>query len=435
MADIATLNSIYNHYLTSYAPKTNTSTETHKKSELRGIYNSIVKINKESPLYLLDDSAESKAFAIGLKEDARQLHQTISSLGGLDEAELLNKKTAYSSNESIATAKFVGSVEDAATAPDLEIEVQSLASPQENLGKFLISEETTGLPADTYSFDLSINDFNYEFQFQIRANDTNIDVQERLERLINNADVGVKAEVVDDALGDSALKLSSQKSGTSLDQDLVFKISDHATSKRNGAVSYFGLSDVSREPSNANFVINGMERSASSNSFTVENMYEITLNGVSPEEGEITSIGLKTDSESLLENMRSLFDGYNSFLKSAIDYTAKHPKSSQLVSEMWHIAGNYAKDLQSVGIDINEDGTVSLDTERMEQSIDDGAMADGFDSIKSFAKSIYRKSNQVALNPMNYVDKTIVAYKNPGKNYATPYITSSYSGMMFNSYC
>ena len=64
MADLAMLN-VYNHYLTSYAPKGTTSFDTHKKSELRNIYNSIIKLNKESPLYLLDNSADSKEFAMG----------------------------------------------------------------------------------------------------------------------------------------------------------------------------------------------------------------------------------------------------------------------------------------------------------------------------------------------------------------------------------
>ena len=55
--------------------------------------------------------------------------------------------------------------------------------------------------------------------------------------------------------------------------------------------------------------------------------------------------------------------------------------------------------------------------------------------VKDFANSLMRKTNQISLNPMQYVNKTIVAYKNPGRNFATPYITSAYSGMMFNSYC
>ena len=50
MAYSARLDTVYNHYLTTYTPKTS-QYDTHKKSELRRIYNSIVKLNKESPLY------------------------------------------------------------------------------------------------------------------------------------------------------------------------------------------------------------------------------------------------------------------------------------------------------------------------------------------------------------------------------------------------
>ena len=47
-----------------------------------------------------------------------------------------------------------------------------------------------------------------------------------------------------------------------------------------------------------------------------------------------------------------------------------------------------------------------------------------------------KRATSMLLNPMEYANKTIVAYKNPLKdNYSTPYITSIYSGMMFNSYC
>ena len=47
MANSIALNAVYDHILTNYASKdvSNRQTETHKKSELRGIYNSIVKIN------------------------------------------------------------------------------------------------------------------------------------------------------------------------------------------------------------------------------------------------------------------------------------------------------------------------------------------------------------------------------------------------------
>ena len=62
MANIAALNTVYNHFMTTYAPQgTNTKYDTHKKSELRGVYNSIVKLNKDAPLFLLDPSISTKA--------------------------------------------------------------------------------------------------------------------------------------------------------------------------------------------------------------------------------------------------------------------------------------------------------------------------------------------------------------------------------------
>lgn len=434
MADLATLNGVYNHYLTAYAPKSGSALDTHKKSELRSIYNSIIKLNKESPLYILDNSADSKSYAIGLKEDAISLQHTLGSLGGLNEAELLNKKAAYSSNESIVSAKYIGDSEASNFAPELSIEVRSLASPQINLGSYLPPEEPISLKEDTYSFDLNIHGFNYEFQFQIHENDTNRDVQERLKRLINNADVGLRAEI-SEAADTTALKLTSQKSGLNKDNDFVFRISDNQTSKAAGIVDLLGIAEMTSRPSNAEFILNGNERSSASNTFTVEKMYEITLNGVSETEGEAAHIGIKTDTESLIENLRQLFNGYNQFLKSTLEYTQSHPKSNQLLSEMWHIAGEYATPFSNIGVNITEDGSIEFDEDTMKKVAADGSVHDSFTDIQNFAKDLYRKSGQVSLNPMQYVDKTIVAYKNPGKNFATPYITSAYSGMLFNSYC
>jgi len=141
MAYNAALNTVYNYYLTTYAPKGTSQYDTHKKSELRNIYNSIVKLNKESPLYLMDTSRETREFAVGLKENARLLRNTIASLGGLDEDEMFNKKAAYSSNEDLVSASFIGETPDDGSIPSFNIEVTALASNQVNLGAFLPSDE------------------------------------------------------------------------------------------------------------------------------------------------------------------------------------------------------------------------------------------------------------------------------------------------------
>ena len=63
----AVLNNLHNNYLTTYSPKSMTRYDAHKKSELRSVYNSIVKLNKESPWYLPSNSKDTQAYAIGLK--------------------------------------------------------------------------------------------------------------------------------------------------------------------------------------------------------------------------------------------------------------------------------------------------------------------------------------------------------------------------------
>ncbi|MCM1261255.1 MAG: hypothetical protein NC313_00935 [Butyrivibrio sp.] len=432
---IQNYSNIYNFYMTTYAPKSSTPYDTHKKSELRSVYNSIVKMNKEAPLYILDTSKESCSFAVGMKENARELRNTIASLGGVNEDELLNKKAAYSSNDNIASASYIGTPSESANAPELEVEVRALASRQVNMGKYLPADEPIDLPASTYSFDLNIDDLNYEFQFSIKPEDTNRSVQERLTRLINNANIGISSQISTDDEGNSCLRLESNTTGLKDSKQHIFNVTDHKTSKTSGSVDYFGLDYVASPAANARYILNGTEHTSPSNKITVGREYELTLNGISSEEGETASIGLKTDVESLTENISSLINGYNSFLRAAAEYSDTHPKSGRIVHEMGSITRFYAEGLTSAGLNINIDGTLEIDKDAVQKNAAYDNAKETFSSIMDFTRSLVRKTNQISLNPMNYVNNIIVAYKNPGKNFATPYITSAYSGMMFNSYC
>ena len=432
---IHNLANVYNFYVTTYAPKSSTPYDSHKKSELRGIYNSIVKMNRESPLYILDTNKESQQFAVSMKENARELRNTIASLGGLNEDELLNKKVAYSSNPNIVKASFIGSAKQDEELPTYDIEVNRLASPQVNTGKFLPDDEPVTLAPDTYSFDIGIDDLNYEFQFSIKPTDTNRDVQDRLARLITNANIGMSAQVISGEDNTSYLRLESNSTGLKDGRPYIYRISDHRTSKTSGTVDYFGLDHVSTQPSNASYVVNGEERISTSNRIHLAHTYDIELTGVSSEEGETASVGLKTDVESLTENVNTLVRGFNSFLKAVAEYSDNQPKSNRLFNEMSSVARVYARDLTSIGLNLNLDGTLEIDDDTLRQTAMSDNAKDAFSPMKSFTNSVPRKSNQVSLDPMNYVNNIIVAYKNPGKNFASPYITSAYSGMMFNSYC
>lgn len=430
----AVLNNVYNHYMTTYAPKTTSRFDTHKKSELRSIYNSIVKLNKESPLYKLDTSKESKNFAIGIKEDARKLHNVIASLGGLDEDRILDKKVAYSSDEDIINVSFVGGHDNNPEIPSYNIEVRSLASSQVNIGAYLPNTKVKLEPA-TYSFDVNINDLNYEFQYNIKENETNRDVHNRLAKLITNADIGISANVIEDSSGNTAIRLRSVSKGLKAGSSSIFAVSDDHTSKKSGSVAYFGLDYLARPASNAEFLLDGELHSSSSNRFTIGGLYDVTLKGISGLEGQTTAIGLKTDVESLTENISILVSGYNDFIGSALRYTDNFTGSSRLIDEMKGITNYYSSNFDIIGLKTEDNGTISIDKSELKLAALTEFAKEDFASIKDFANSLIRKTKQISLNPMDYANKTLVAYKNPGKSFATPYITSAYSGMLFNSYC
>lgn len=436
MAYNSIIDNVYNHYLTTYAPKsTDSKYDTHKKSELRGIYNSMLKLNKDAPLYILDSSKDSREFVVGLKENARQLRNTIASLGGLEDDELFNKKAAYSTDEDMVSASFIGDI-DSDDAPSFNIEVTSLAEGQTNLGYALDSNASVSLPTDTYSFDININDLNYEFQFNVREGDTNKDIQERLARLITNADVGIEADVLENGKGSSALRLSSSTSGLKAGRQTIFDVSENNSSKSSGSVEYLGIDYISKQPSNAEFLLNGEARSASSNHFTIDKQYELTLKGVHRYEGQSAEVGLKDDLDSITENVSNLLSGYNNFIKVASEYREGHPASSRLLGEMDRLVSYYKEDLESLGLNASQDGKVELNEKNFKSALVAGDdYSSSLSTIKDFASSVLRKANQISLNPMEYVDKTVVAYKNPGHNFTAPYVSSNYSGMLFNSYC
>lgn len=451
------MNTVYNQFSTTYMQKKAVGRyDTHKRSELRTLCSSMAKVNRDAPLYLIDTSAEAKKYVISLKEDARDLRNTIiSTLGDVEESAFCNK-IAYSSNENIVSAKYIGSQNQPALPskedssadgsvistngeiPSYEIEVTALASPQVNLGTYVPSEER-GLEPGKYSFDINVNDMGYEFQFNINEADTNLDIQNRLARLINNSKIGLNATIEGNEEGSSALRIESTKVGIDYGQSsMIFSISDEDTSKHAGAVSYYGLDYVAREASNAHFIVNGMEASASSNHFILQNDYEVTLNGLSENEGQITTIGVKPDTEALQENISNLIGGYNSFIQSVSEYKDIQSRSSHLITEMNRITGFYQQEMEKLGIRTTKEGTLEINHNQLQQSVvttEDPETLSSLKALKSFSQSMLRKSSQISLNPVSYMNKTVVAYKNPGNNFLSPYVTSAYSGMFFNNYC
>lgn len=429
MANEAILNNIYNYYHTTYMPRTSSKYDAHKKDDLKNVYNSIRKIDKEAPVFLLDRSAEVEKYTIQMKESALKFRDDVANLGGLDEKTMFEQKAVFSSDDSVAEAKYINSDSPRDKVESVDLSIERVAQNQINKGFYLPMSDME-LPPGSYSFDVSTNISSYELQLNIAETDTNYSVQTRLARLINNSNIGLNASVSFDDNA-SALILSSVSNG-SYDGDQPFEISDEDTSQQNGLIDYFGIRNVTQNAGWAKYTVNGEEFESPSNQVEVNNTYAVNLKKAS---SESITLGTKPDVESLKENIKGLTGAYNSFVKSAAEYLEKYPRTTLLVNSMKRMTSGYQDQMSILGISQDEQGTLRVDEDVLEKKLTEGEIEGAVGALKSFTQTALRKVNQVQLNPMDYVDKRIVAYKNPNKShFPNPYLTSAYSGMLFNSY-
>lgn len=434
MAGIS-LNGAYNHFIQDYVSKDVSQADAHRKDELRDVYKSIAKINKKSPLYLLTDDDASRNDAIDIKERARQLQGNIVRLSNQEDKSSLDHSAAYTTDQDTVTASYIGKAPDGNLENlGFDINVLSLASEQINTGRFL-PKDSTGLPPDNYAFDLKINNQEFEFQFSIYQNDRNIDVQEKLEKLINKAGVGVEASIKEDNQNRTALVLSSSHTGLRSGEASQFEVYESASGLRTGSVDYLGLDKISSPATNAHFTLNGEDKSSISNKFTVGGKFELQLKGVTPP-GQDIHVGVKKDNEALMNHINSLVTNYNEFVSDTSDKDTAKFKGDKLKSEIVGIAKQYMTGIEDIGIKLEGNGTLSIDEEMLKQAVSGPESEASLAPVKEFADALIAKTKDISVDPMKYVDRPVVNYKNPdSKDYNSPYITSEYSGMMFNNYC
>ena len=433
MAGIS-FNGAYNHFIQDYVSKDVTQADAHRKDELRDVYKSIARLNKKSPLYLLTDDDTSRNEAIDIKERARQLQGSIIGLNNQADKSSLNHSSAYTNDEEKVLASYIGKTpEEDVGNIGFDIDVSQLATPQINTGRFL-PKDSTGLSAGNYSFDVRINQQEYEFQFSIYNGDRNSDIQDKLEKLINKANVGISASILEEG-NRSALQISSTKTGLKPGENSQFEIYETNDDLLKGAVSYLGLDQVSAPATNAHFKLNGEEKVSVSNKFTVGGKFELQLKETT-QIGSPIHVGLMNDNDALKKHIHSLVDNYNNFINEASGAHAEKFKSDKLKSETVGLAIQHMSNIEDIGIKLEGNGTLSIDDELLSQAVSGPGSREALSPIKAFSDALIEKTKDISIDPMKYVDRPVVNYRNPdSRDTSSPYVTSEYSGMMFNNYC
>jgi len=429
------INSVYNYYAAQYGHREYSKYDTHSKAQLKSTFGRLQKINSQTPSYKIDFSDAALKYAIDLKENARELSQIADELSDESTDSITYKRSATSSSPQVIDAEYIGDscVQD---YEPLEVTVSQLACPQTNTGNFL-QPNSKPFAAGEYSFDLQVQDLTYQFEFGVNATDTVTDTQQKIARLINQADIGLNAQLLTDGLGNSAISITSDATGIRGISPTIFHIqsqnSSDASDSNTELVSTLGLDRVTQYPANAVYSVNGTTATSVSNEVTIDNNYVLTFfdtTGKAP-----VTISMNTDTDAIADSIGELIGGYNNLISVTANDANEHFEGNEkLKKDFAGIAKSYNHLLNENGLSVTDNGTIAVDRDAIISAADNGTLGDIFSGLNAFKQAVQKKAEDISLNPMDYVNNKIIAYKNPLRLTNDPYNLSAYTGMIFDGY-
>lgn len=429
------INSVYNYYAAQYGHREYSKYDTHSKAQLKSTFGKLQKINSQTPSYKIDFSDAALKYAIDLKENARELSQIADELSDESTDSITYKRSAASSSPQVIDAEYIGDscVQD---YEPLEVTVSQLACPQTNTGNFL-QPNSKPFAAGEYSFDLQVQDLTYQFEFGVNATDTVTDTQQKIARLINQADIGLNAQLLTDGLGNSAISITSDATGIRGISPTIFHIqsqnSSDASDSNTELVSTLGLDRVTQYPANAVYSVNGTTATSVSNEVTIDNNYVLTFfdtTGKAP-----VTISMNTDTDAIADSIGELIGGYNNLISVTANDANEHFEGNEkLKKDFAGIAKSYNHLLNENGLSVTDNGTIAVDRDAIISAADNGTLGDIFSGLNAFKQAVQKKAEDISLNPMDYVNNKIIAYKNPLRPTNDPYNLSAYTGMIFDGY-
>lgn len=377
-----------------------------------------------SALKNLQDKLGDQIFSENSQAALTQLYGDLSNLSAKakkltldDYSSVFHDRTAASSDAGVLTATAVNafSADSGATRATYGISVSQVAQAQKNTGLDLERYASGAVGTGTNTFTVTIGGQDHELGVAVEEGDTNEEVLQKIALAVNEADIGVTAEVVDGGEeGTRKLTVASKDTGAAS----AFAIADVS----GNAVAATGAAGVSAVAQNAAYSVGGVNATSSSNTIYLdEGLVTVTLQGtgdavltVAPDAGKIEGA------------VTGFVSGLNSFI-GHLEENSDYIKDEVLAAVNSFIAGNKSG-LASIGITQNEDGTLAVDEDLLSAAAggDTDKIKSVFGGRDGLAVRVNSYASQVATDsPLNYAKEA----KNISTEF-TDYIYGTSAGML-----
>lgn len=378
----------------------------------------------ESAVGNLQDKIDEQIFTEDSQAALNQLYSDVSNLAAKakkltldDYNSVFNDRTASSSDVNVltATAMDAFSASSGATEATYNISVAQLAQAQENTGLELDKLASSVVDIGTNTFNVNINGQDHELSVTIEEGDTNEETLQKIAQSINEANIGINAEVTDGSEeGIRKLTMTSNDTGA----ENSFTISDIS----GNTITATGANSVSNAAQDAEYSVDGIGSTSNSNTiYLEEGLVTVNLKGT----GEST-LKISPDEDKVKNAITDLVSELNSF----IDHLGEN--SDYIKDEVLSSVNSFIKDnktgLASIGITQDENGRLEIDDEQLSAAVSQNMdnIKDAFSDFDGLAVQTNNYASHVSTDsPLNYAKES----ENISMEF-TDYIYSSSTAML-----
>lgn len=308
-----------------------------------------------------------------------KLNSFLDSIKDLGNADTLQKRTSQLSTEEYLTASVSS---EAMVGTSYQIEVQSLAQVQKSVSQTGVSSKESS-SFDTGTLSITVDGTVHSIEITSENNSL-----EGIMQAINDADIGVKAGIINDGSTDPyRLVLTGQNVATD------FSLDDSGLNSGTGTDTlgiFEGpggtINPPTQDASRAHLIIDGIEIYSDSNTLT-EAIPGVTLDLVQAEIGKTTNLNISLDKGAIKSTIEDFAKGYNevvSFItgQSVIDgegggvlsgdsgiNSIKRHLQNMLTTPISN-SGVFSS-LSQLGFETQKDGTLIVNDEILSAAVDE----------------------------------------------------------------
>ena len=356
--------------------------------DVQGIVSQLLQVERQ-PINRLEQEQSRIQRKINAFEDFQsKLLDLETKIGDLSSADSFSKRSASSSNENLLRV----TADSAAIPGSFSIEIERLARSDNFVTDSTFASTDTAI--GTGSFDLSVGTETVNISI-----DSGNNTLTGLKNAINDSGADVVASIVNDGSG-FRLTVTSNQSGS----DSAISISDNTLGE---SFSRTHQNVASAADLDASLTVNGLQVTSSSNSVSgVVPGVTLDLSGTT-EVGQVVTVSVENDTEAVKDSIQAFVDSFNDtagFINSQFTFVQAAGTAGLLSSEglvrraqlglseilRTNIEGlpGEITNLRALGVDVEQDGTLSIDSERLDENLENN-----FDQIQDLFLTVGQTSN------------------------------------------